>query len=280
MNNGYVKLVRSMAERERAAAQNGRLYPVSVGIVDTGAFPHMDIRDSIIDFHDCVGGRSRPYDDNGHGTHIAGIVCGTGAASGGKYRGIYTGARLAVVKGLDEKGGGSVEQVTSAIDYLIKSMDKYNIRVINISMGGSEEEENRYRPLLLAVEEAWNRGITVCAASGNSGPGRGSVTVPGTSRKVITVGASDDHMPVRTSDGGVLRDYSGRGPTRECIVKPDVLCAGTDIISCKNSINGYVSKSGTSMSTAAVAGIAAFMLSMYPDMTPKDVKQRLINRTL
>ena len=279
MNAEYNVLIQRAQERENRIRKNKRYYPVSVGIVDTGIYPHMDLKKNIIDFYDCVKGGANVYDDNGHGTHIAGIISGNGAGSLGRYRGINTGAKIAAVKGLDHTGGGLVADVVKGIDYLIDNRKKYNIKVLNISMGGTEEEYIKYRPLLKIVEQAWDMGITVCVAAGNSGPARGSVTIPGTSRKVITVGASDDYIPIRSGAGSrTIVNYSGKGPTRECIVKPDILCPGADIISCKNNYSGYVSKSGTSMSTAIMTGIVSLILSEYPDMTPKDIKKIIMDK--
>lgn len=279
MNAEYGILIHKAKNREELIKKNKRYYPVSVGIVDTGVYPHMDLKKNIMDFYDCVDKKQEAYDNNGHGTHIAGIIGGSGAGSLGRYRGINTGAGLVIVKGLDGMGGGSVSQVVKGIEYLMENRKKYNMKVLNISMGGTEEEYVKYRPLLSIVEQAWDEGITVCVAAGNSGPMRGSITIPGTSRKVITVGASDDHIPVRMGNGNkTIVNYSGKGPTRECIVKPDILCPGTDIVSCKNNYSGYVSKSGTSMSTAIMTGIVSLLLSEQPDLTPKDIKKIIIDR--
>lgn len=278
MNEQYRNLVHKATVLQNTLRKEKKIYPVSVGIVDTGIFPHMDLKDNILDFYDCVQKRKAIYDDNGHGTHIAGIIAGNGNASGGRYRGISRNAKLVAIKGLDRKGGGSVADVVAGIEYLIDNRYRLNIKVINISMGGTEEEYVKYRPLLKAVEEAWDTGIAVCVAAGNNGPVNGSITIPGTSKKVITVGANDDDKPVRIGNKVMVTNYSGKGPTLECIVKPDILCPGTDIISCKNNINGYVAKSGTSMSTAVITGLVALMLSVNPDMTPKEIKNKIVNK--
>lgn len=278
MNEQYRMLVHKALLWQNTIEKKGKMYPISVGIVDTGIFPHIDIKENILEFYDCVGKRTGIYDNNGHGTHIAGIIAGNGAASAGIYRGISPKTRIVAVKGLDEKGGGSVRNVVEGIEYLIANKDRLNLKIINISMGGTEEEYIKYRPLLKIVEEAWDRGITVCVAAGNNGPVSGSVTVPGTSKKIITVGAGDDNKPVRMGNRMMVKNYSGKGPTRECIIKPDVLCPGTNIISCKNNINGYVIKSGTSMSTAVMTGIIAIMVAQNPDMTPKEIKKKIMDK--
>lgn len=274
MNVEYSILINKLIDLESKNNVTRKNDPVGVGIVDSGIYPHMDLKKKIIHFYDCINIKNEPYDDNGHGTHIAGIIGGNGAASSSRYRGVNPDANLIIIKGLDNKGGGNVSQVVKGIEYLIENRKKYNIKVINISMGGTEEEYVKYNPLLKIVEDAWNSGITVCVAAGNSGPLKGSITIPGTSKKVITIGASDDNIPIKSfGTKKVLVNYSGKGPTKECIVKPDILCPGTNIISCKNNYSGYTSKSGTSMSTAVITGLVSLMISKNPDMTPKDIKK-------
>lgn len=272
MNKEYKSLISRLSHKSLT-------YSVGVAIVDTGIYPHMDLKPSIVDFYDSIDEKKEMYDNNGHGTHIAGIIAGSGAASGGRHRGINTGAGLVAIKGLDEKGGGSVAGVVRGIEYIINNRRKYNIRVMNISMGGTEEEYIKYRPLLKIVEDAWDLGIIVCVAAGNSGPKKGSVTIPGTSKKVITVGASDDNIPIKANGSRrTIVNYSGKGPTRECVVKPDILCPGTNIISCQNNYSGYVIKSGTSMSTGIMTGMASLLIGKNPDMTPKDVKRIIVDK--
>ena len=115
--------------------------------------------------------------------------------------------------------------------------------------------------------------------SGNYGPGEGTVAVPGSSRKVITVGVADTlGKPVR--QGRARWDYSGEGPTECCVVKPDLVAPGTSIVSCNANYKKYlqkpyIAKSGTSMATPMVSGAIACLLSKYPDMTNVEVKLKL-----
>ncbi len=250
----------------------------AIGIVDTGIFPHSDFAGSIIDFYDCVNNKISVYDNNGHGTHIAGIIAGTGNSCKGVCA--FNNVNIVAVKGLNHRGGGSINQVVRGIEYLINNKDKYNIRIINISIGGDKNEYLKYKPLIDIVEEAWDRGILVCVAAGNNGPGVGSVTIPGNSRKVITVGSVDDDIPVDGGNRKKIVDYSGRGPTLECVIKPDIVTYGANILSCANNKFGYTTKSGTSMSTAIVTGAAAMLLCRYPDLKPKDIKIRLKNSAI
>lgn len=208
-----------------------------------------------------------PYDDNRHGTHVAGIIGGNGRASRGRYCGIAPGCSLIPIKVLDEKGNGKKESVIHAMDWIEKNREKYNIRVVNISVGSTTQGENQ--DLIEAVEHIWDIGLVVVAAAGNLGPKRGSITAPGCSRKVITVGASDMVM----ENQGI----SGRGPTRECISKPDIVAPGNGIISCayKAGVSSYAAKSGTSMSTPVVTGGIALLLEKEPGLTNLEIKKRL-----
>ena len=116
-------------------------------------------------------------------------------------------------------------------------------------------------------------------AAGNHGPGRMTITTPGISRKVITVGCSDDYKEVDVM-GNRMVDYSGRGPTMACVCKPDIVAPGSGIVSCSNQPARYMTKSGTSMSTPLVSGAIALLLERYPDMTNKEVKLRLMERAV
>ena len=168
--------------------------------------------------------------------------------------------------------------MVEALGWLMEHGAEYQIRIVNISMGGIMGKEEAYE-LLQTVEQVWNAGFLVCAAAGNQGPKRQSITVPGTSRKIITVGSSDDQKPVQMS-GYQKINYSGRGPTGACICKPDVVAPGYRILSCNSKWqkkgNGfYCAKSGTSMSTPVVSGALALLLSRQPQLTNKDVKLHL-----
>ena len=224
--------------------------------------------------------RECPYDDNGHGTHIAAIIGGSGEASGGRYRGMAPGCHLVCVKVLDAKGGGYASDVLTGLKWIRDHKEQYGIRILNISVGSySRRNMGENSALVRGVDAAWDDGLVVVVAAGNNGPGRMTVTTPGISRKVITVGCSDDDKEVNVM-GTRMVDYSGRGPTGSCICKPEILAPGAAIISCCNGENRYSVKSGTSMSTPIVAGAIALLLEKYPDMSNRDVKLRLRERAV
>lgn len=271
---------------------------VGVAIVDTGICLHKDFTEGgnrVIAFKDFVGGRKEPYDDNGHGTHVAGIIGGNGYSSKGKYMGVAPACNFIVIKVLDSKGDGNISDVLAGLQWIIDNRKKYNIRVLNISVGTSAKDSMDENSLLVqGVNAVWDSGVIVVVAAGNNGPSPMSISTPGISRKVITVGSSDDNVSVEVF-GSKTKDYSGRGPTPYCIKKPDIVAPGSNIISC--NINRYTSmgrgsssrfqaadfpmmytiKSGTSMATPVVSGAIALLISANPGISNRDVKLRLRN---
>lgn len=253
---------------------------INIAIIDTGIFSgHKDLRKNIIGFKDTVFYKENPYDDNGHGTHVAGIVAGTGEVSGGFYRGIAPDSGILVIKALNSKGKGKAGSVIDAIDWIIGNKSRYGINIVNISVGTLSEESNKKEELenlklLNRVEELWDIGLAVVVAAGNNGPGNGTVTIPGISRKVITVGVSDDYKGINRGRNEMIKNYSGRGPAN-CIMKPEIVAPGSGIVSCSNKQYGYAQKSGTSMATPIVTGSIALLMSKNPGITNKEVKMKL-----
>ena len=251
---------------------------IGVCVLDSGIASHPDFGQRIVLFQDFVDGRMSLYDDYGHGTHIAGISSGNGMRSKGKYRGIAAHTNLVIGKVLNHQGDGRIEDFVKAIYWCIKMQKKYHIRILNISIGLISRVEHELQAALLdAVEMAWDHGIVIVCAAGNNGPKENTVTIPGISRKVLTVGSSDDD----TYDRGrkVLKTgYSGRGPTACCIVKPEILAPGTGITSCSKDKSGYQVKSGTSMAAPVVSGALALAFEKYPSFTPAEMKLRLYER--
>lgn len=249
---------------------------VGVAVLDTGLFPHRDFEDRISGFADMVNHRPGPYDDCGHGTHICGIIGGSGAASDGRYQGMAPGCSLTAVKVLDRRGNGSVTDVLAGIAWVLEQRERLGIRILNISVGsGARKGMSEKSALVRGVDQAWDAGLVVVVAAGNNGPGRMTITTPGISRKVITVGCSDDDREVLVA-GNRMVDYSGRGPTAACICKPDVVAPGCGVVSCAGDLSRYTIKSGTSMSTPIVSGAIALLLEKYPEMTNLDVKLKLM----
>ena len=254
---------------------------VTTAVLDTGISPHSDLKGRIVAFGDMLYGKKRMYDDNSHGTHVAGIIAGSGGLSSGLYAGIAPASQIVAVKVLDQKGEGKIRFLIEGIKAILRNRDKWQIRIVNISIGtlphqGDEEEME----LMRWVDRLWDEGLVVVTAAGNFGPRSGTVTIPGISKKVITVGASDDGNQ-KDRYGKVGTNYSGRGPTSECVCKPDLVAPGSYIRSCngfsqKKNQKAYSVKSGTSMSAPVVSGAVALLLSKYPDMKNVEVKLRLL----
>lgn len=253
---------------------------VGVAVLDTGIYPHEDFEHRIIAFADMVHRRKEFYDDNGHGTHISAIIGGSGSASDGRYQGVAPECNLISVKVLDQKGNGFASDVLAGLRWIRENKERYGIRIVNISVGSfSKRGMSENSVLVKGVNSAWDDGLVVVVAAGNNGPGRNTITTPGISRKVITVGCSDDNKEVNVM-GSRMVDYSGRGPTGACICKPDVVAPGCSIVSCSNQPGKYMVKSGTSMSTPLVSGAIALLLEKYPQMCNRDVKLRIRERTV
>ena len=253
---------------------------IGVAILDTGIFPHRDFDDRITVFRDILKKRALPYDDNGHGTHIAGIIGGSGASSSGRYQGVAPGCSVISLKVLDHRGNGYASDVLAGLRWIREHGKEYGVRIINISVGSFHKRGmSEDSALVRGVDAAWDAGFVVVVAAGNNGPGSRTITTPGISRKVITVGCSDDDKEVDVA-GNRMIDYSGRGPASACICKPDIVAPGTRIVSCGARQSGYRVKSGTSMSTPLVSGAIALLLERYPDLTNRDVKLRLRERAV
>ncbi|MDT4368335.1 S8 family peptidase [Blautia faecis] len=243
---------------------------IGVCILDTGIYEHIDFTGRIWAFYDFLAFKRRPYDDNGHGTHVAGLVAGDGTASMGKYRGAAPGCGIISLKVLDRYGTGSQDDVLRALRWIRENRQQYRIRVVNISVGTTCNSKRNHARLLESVEQLWDEGVVVVTAAGNQGPRPGSITAPGSSKKVITVGSSD-LLEGRSA-------ISGRGPTAECVCKPDIVAPGNKIMSCvPGKPYFYGVKSGTSMSTPLVTGAIACALEKNPALTNTDIKTMLMN---
>lgn len=255
---------------------------ITIGVLDTGIGHHADLTGKLLGFRDFVAGRSLMYDDNGHGTHVCGILCGSGALSGGRYRGMAPGARLVAGKVLDENGGGTVESMLEGLDWILQVRERYRIRILNISVGiGSLEAAEREEALKEKIARLWDSGILVVCAAGNKGPGEGTISGLGDNRSVLTVGCHDGIF--FRNRPGRCETYSGWGREGDSSGKPDLVAPGTDIVSCNVNYfrrngrirNAYIAKSGTSMATPIVSGAAALALQRWPALTNELCRQKL-----
>lgn len=255
---------------------------VGVAVIDTGVSPHYDLvkpENRIKAFVDLIHNREQPYDDDGHGTHVAGIIAGNGYTSN-KYIGTAPCANLIIIKALDQSGNGTESDILAALQWVVNNRHLYNIKVINLSLGIKVEPPFDDDPLVRGANAAVIRGLTVVTAAGNNGPGKCTINSPGISPYVITVGAADlTHAD--STDGITVAHFSSRGPTLEGEIKPDLIAPGVDITSldAKNP-KGYASQSGTSMAAPVVSGAAACLYALRPQLTPYQIKRLLIQDAL
>jgi serine protease AprX len=273
---------------------------IGVAIIDSGvANWHDDLGPrTVVHFMDFVTDLLAPHDDYGHGTHVAGVIAGNGYDSGGARRGVAPGAHLVVLKVLDAAGDGHISDVIAAIDYAIEHRERFNIRVINLSVSAGVHESYKTDPLTLAAKRAVDAGIVVVTAAGNLGRSArgtvqyGGITSPGNAPWVLTVGAADQHKTASRGDD-TIAPFSSRGPTSiDEEIKPDIVAPGVAVESLADPsstifkenpqarIAGtvdtvaapYISLTGTSMAAPAVAGTVALLLEANPDLTPNLVK--------
>lgn len=251
---------------------------VTVAIIDTGISPHADLvypYSRIVGFKDFVNNKSKFYDDNGHGTHCAGILAGNGYSSKGKYKGIAPEANILSIKVLDESGNGNTSDILSTVQWIIEKKEVYKTRIINFSLGAIAQYRERRDPLVKAANKAIDNNLIVIAAVGNSGPLRNTILSPATGRFVISVGAANDR---ELTINETIAEFSSRGPTLDRIRKPDLIAPGVDIVSLSNkNLSGYTTLSGTSMSAPMISGAAALLLNENPNYNHFDIKKKLLN---
>jgi len=259
---------------------------IGIAILDTGVYPHPDLirpKNRIIAFKDFVNDKKDPYDDNGHGTFIAGVAAGNGYSSGGKYAGVAPEANIIAVKVMNRDGEGNASRIVAGMQWVADHRKEYNIRVVCLSLGSKPSGAIRNDPLVVAVNQLWKQGVFVTAAAGNSGPKKGTITTPGISPSIVTVGAVDDKRTVDISDD-VVAEFSSRGPAYGNILKPDVVAPGVNVVSLNTDRDytggpklyslekAYTTMSGTSVAAPVVAGIAALIFEAHPEYTPDEVK--------
>jgi serine protease AprX len=289
---------------------------IAIAVVDSGVHSVDDLKDAqghnrILFNYDSLGGGAD--DQYGHGTHVAGIIGGSGKDSvcsncDVTIRGIAPNVSIINFHALGQQGQGTDSSVINAINKAIQLKSQYNIRVMNLSLGRPVYETYALDPLCQAVEAAWKAGIVVVVAAGNDGRanysvlnGYGTITAPGNDPYVITVGAMNTKgTPDRSDD--VMASYSSKGPSAiDHVVKPDLVAPGNRVVSLQTggylqknypgnrpavsyyqtgtsgSVSGkYFILSGTSMATAVVSGGAALLIQKNPTFTPAQVKALLM----
>jgi serine protease AprX len=257
---------------------------VTVALMDTGIANHPDLDGSVVAWLDFVNDGATQLDPSGHGTFVAGLI----AAHGHYYKGVAPDAKLVSLRVLDQNGRGTMHAVLAAFDWVLHNRSAMHIKVLNLSFGAPPPTSYHRSLLAGVVESAWFAGITVVAAAGNDGPTLGSVSMPGADPFVVTAGSFADQGTLATNDDRESV-FSGRGPTRDGFTKPDVLAPGEHIVGLRvpgtaldrewpADVAGglYARLTGTSASTAMVAGAAADVLSLHRTYSATQIKGALI----
>jgi serine protease AprX len=265
---------------------------VSVAVMDTGIDNLPDFAGRLVGGVD-LSGEGNPFQDSyGHGTFVAGLIAGDGASSGGEYSGEAPGANLVSIKVAGASGITRLSTLIEGLGWAVAHEGQYGIKVLNISLGFQANMSTVINPLDQAVEAVWNSGITVVVSAGNAGPFNGTILSPGDDPLVITVGALDD-MASPSASGDEMNDFSSAGPTSpDGWVKPDLVTSGRSVVSLaapgSTVYSDYPSArigtgnfvgSGTSFSAAITSGAAALVLADNPNLTPDQVKARLLGNT-
>jgi serine protease AprX len=227
----------------------------------------------------------------GHGTHVAGIIGGNGKASNGKYKGVAPGVNLVNVKVSNDYGMTYESDLVNGLQWVLNNKDKYNIRLVNLSMNSTVPQSYQTSPLDAAVEILWFNGIVVVVSSGNNGTANGPSTIypPANDPFVITVGATEDKGTPTLSDDN-LAAFSAYGTTEDGFAKPDLVAPGRNVVAPLGGLlnivfqshplyrvdNNYFRMSGTSMSAPVVSGAIALLLQDEPKLNPDQVKYRLL----
>ncbi|MEU6073476.1 S8 family serine peptidase [Micromonospora sp. NPDC047074] len=247
---------------------------VKVAVLDTGIDPsHPDFAGKIVDSRSFVSGEE-VKDGHGHGTHVAATIAGSGAASGGKHKGVAPGAQLLIGKVLGDGGAGYDSGIIAGMEWAARS----GAKIVSMSLGGPGTDGTD--PLALAVNELTaETGALFTIAAGNDGRnGARTLGSPGTADAALTVGAVDDADEVA--------DFSSRGPRLgDGAIKPEITAPGVAIVAARAAGTDmgtvvdehHTSASGTSMATPHVAGAAAILAQQHPDWTAERLKAQLIS---
>lgn len=248
---------------------------VTVAVIDTGIDrAHPDLADRVVAEQNFAVDDPDASDHFGHGTHVASTIAGSGAASGGKYKGVAPGAKLINAKACSADGYCFDDWIMAAMDYAAHS----GAKVVNMSLGGGISDGTD--PLSLEVDRLTKEtGVLFVIAAGNSGES-GSVTVgsPGAAQSALTVGAVDKQDR--------LAPFSSRGPRfGDAGIKPDLTAPGVDIVAARAAGTAmgepvgehYTRANGTSMATPHVAGAAAILAQQHPGWKAGTLKDSLIS---
>jgi subtilisin family serine protease len=276
---------------------------VSVAVLDSGLWEHDSLaldthgEQRVLARFDAILGveGDSVFDESGHGTHLTSALANSdpiirNGIPTGAFKGIAPDARIVAIKAFNERGQGGFLDIVRGIQWAVDHRKTHNIRVLNLSFAAPPRWQYWLDPINQALMQAWAAGITVVAAAGNEGPDPMSVGSPGNLPYIITVGAVTDSWTPDTRDDDYVPDFSSRGPTPSAHIKPDIVAPGGHVIGLTRPgatltrqhpeymlSDNVLVMTGTSQASAVVSGIAALLLQLEPDLTPDDVKCKLIS---
>ncbi len=284
--NFYNQIIRSSNLWNTSAKLQGK--GVTIAVVDSGIFKTKDLGKRVRGSANFNAAYHDAADRYGHGTFVAGIVAGSGSQSGYKYIGVAPRADVLNIRVSDDQGMSTESDVVSGLQWVLDNKTRYNIRVVNLSLNSSVAQSYHTSPLDAACEILWFNGIVVVVSAGNNGTT--TLFPPANDPFVITVGATDDRATLSTADDTVAA-FSAYGTTESGFAKPDLVTPGRNIIGllpendnlnmsaarAANRIDKtYFKMSGTSASAPMVSGAVALLLQDEPNLTPDQVKYRLM----
>jgi serine protease AprX len=256
---------------------------IGIGIIDSGVYPHCDLLNpssKIKKFVDVINNLNYPYDDNGHGTFVSGLICGSGYGAKGMYRGVAKDSHLYVIKAFNKIGKGFISDILFSLETLITEAEDFNIKIICLPFETLETDEFVLSLFSKLFDAAIAKGMVVIVPSGSGNNIKGSIRGIATLSNCITVGGYDSTATPK------IYEYSSCGPYQK-LDKPNLIAACVDIcslisdtkfVSEKNGVklypshitNLYTSYTGTSCAAAFISGICALLYENNKNLCFKD----------
>ncbi|WP_125154171.1 S8 family serine peptidase [Clostridium rectalis] len=258
---------------------------IGIGIVDSGVYPHPDLihpHSKIKKFLDLINDYKYPYDDNGHGTFICGLICGNGYCSKGIYKGIAENASIFAIKAFNNIGRGFISDILFAIDILTNEQEDFNLKVICLPFELTTNNSFILSLFNKLFSIAINKGMVIIVPSGHNGNSECSMQGIATLNTCITVGGLD-------TTSSIIKPYpnSSSGPINK-VEKPDLSAAcvniyslnsNTNYISQKNGVKlyprplntPYTCYTGTSCAAAYISGVCSLLYENNPNLTFTDI---------
>lgn len=261
---------------------------ITVALIDSGLFQSQDLRNRVLGEVNFNSTAHNSNDGYGHGTFVAGVVGDSGSLSNGQYIGMAPQANVINVRVSDDSGMAYESDVVSGMQWVLNNARAFNIRVVNLSLNAAISDSYHTDPMDAAAEILWFNRILVVVSAGNSGTA--TLYPPANDPFVITVGATNDKGTASLVDD-VLASFSAYGTDETGHIKPEIVAPGTNIVAylpCNNSLtipaqhpancvdSNYFKMSGTSVAAPIVSGAAAMLIQSNPNLTPDQIKYRLM----